>query len=54
MMVVPITPLIRTRVVPISCIIGKTIVQIASDTGIGYRHARSMRFSNKLMYALNY
>ena len=41
-------------VVQISGIIGKTVVQIATAPGIGYLHDRLMRFSNKLMYALNY
>ena len=30
-------------------IFGKTVKQIASVTGFGYRHAGSMRFSIKLM-----
>ena len=33
--------------VPISGLIGKPVMQIASATGTGYRHTRSMRFSNK-------
>ena len=41
-------------VVPISGVIGKAVVRIASATGIGYRHDRSMRFSNRLTYALNW
>ena len=41
---------ILLTVVPISGI----IVQIANATGIGYRHDRSVRFSNKLTYALNH
>ena len=53
-MVVRIVSLIRTMVMPISGVIGKTVVQIASAICIGYRHNRSMRFSNKLTYALNY
>ena len=51
--VVPIS-LIRTTVVPISGVIGPTVVRIANATCIGYRHDGSMRFSNKLKYALNY
>ena len=51
--VVPITLLIRTTIVPISGVIGKTVVRIASAIGTGYRHDGSMRFSNKLTYALN-
>ena len=43
--VVLITPLICMKVVPISSIIGKTVLRIASATGIGYQHDRSMRFS---------
>ena len=54
MTVVPIMPLIRTTVVSISDVIGPTVVRIANATGIGYRHDSSMRFSSKLMYALNY
>ena len=30
----------------LSGVIGKTVIRIASATGIGYRHNRSMRFSN--------
>ena len=52
--VMPITPLIRMTVVSISGIIGKTVMRIASATGIGYQSDSSMRFSNKLTYALNY
>ena len=36
-----------------SGVIHKTVVRIASATGIGYQHDGSMRFSNKLTYALN-
>ena len=49
-----VVSLIHTTVMPISGVICKTAVQTASATGIGYRHDRSMRFSNKLTYALNY
>ena len=35
-------------------VISKTVVRIASATGIGYRHYWRMRFYNKLAYALNY
>ena len=52
--VVPITPLISTTVVPISGVIGPTVMRIANATGIGYRHDGSVRFSNKLTYALNH
>ena len=52
--VVPISGVIRTTVVPISGVIGPTVVRIANATGIGYRHDGSIRFSNKLMYALNF
>ena len=52
--VVPISCVIRTTVVPISGVIGPTVVRIANATGIGYRHDGSIRFSNKLTYALNY
>ena len=40
-------------ITPLSGIIDKTVVRIVSDTDIGYGHDRSMRFSNKLTYALN-
>ena len=50
--VVPISGVIRTTVVPISGVIGPTVVRIANATGIGYRHDGSIRFSNKLTYAL--
>ena len=60
--VVPMNPLIRTTVVPISGVIvmpisgviGKTVMRRASATGSGYRHDGSMTFSYKLKYALNY
>ena len=52
--VVRITPLIRMTVVPISGVIGPTVVRIVNATGIDYRHDGSLRFSNKLAYALNY
>ena len=46
---------------PISSVIGKAVVRIASAIGISYRHDRGMRFSNKyelcnklFSYALNY
>ena len=47
---------IRTTVVPISGVIGPTVVRIANATGIGYRHDGGTRFSNRHMhtYALNY
>ena len=48
---------IHVRAVSCHCqfsgVIDKTVVQIASATGIGYQHDGSMRFSNKLTYALN-
>ena len=50
--VVPISGVIRTTVVPISGVIGPTVMRIANATGIGYRHDGSIRFSNKLTYAL--
>ena len=56
-LVTPINQLaeaIRTTVMPVSSAIGKTVVEIASATCVGYRQDRSMRFSNKLTYALNY
>ena len=53
-MVVPIMPLIHTTVMPISGVIGKTVMWIANASNIGYQHVRSMKFSNKLTYALNY
>ena len=52
--VVPISGAIRTTVVPISGVIGPTVERIANATGIGYRHDGSIRFSNKLTYALNF
>ena len=52
--VVPISGVIRTTVVPISGVIGPTVVRIANATGIGYRHDGSIRFSNKLTFALNF
>ena len=52
--VMPISGVIRTMVVPISGVIGPTVMRIANATGIGYRHDGSIRFSNKLMYALTY
>ena len=52
--IVPISSVIRTTVVPISGVIGPTVVRIANATGIGYRHDGSIRFSNKLTYALNF
>ena len=52
--VVPISGVIRTTVVPISGVIGPTVVRIANTTGIGYRHDRSIEFSNKLTYVFNY
>ena len=52
--VLPISCVIRTTVVRISGIIGPTVVRIANATGIGYRHDGSIRFSNKLTYALNF
>ena len=52
--VVPISGVIRTTVVPISGVIGPTVVRIANATGIGSRHDGSLRFSNKLTYALNF
>ena len=52
--VVPIRGVIRTTVVRISGVIGPTVVRIANATGIGYRHDESIRFSNMLMYALNF
>ena len=52
--VMPISSVIRTTVVPISGVIGPTVVRIANATGIGYRHDGNIRFSNKLMYALNF
>ena len=45
---------IRTTVVPISGVIGPTVVRIANTTYIGYRHEGSIRLNNKLTYALNY
>ena len=59
MKVVPISSVIRTTVihttvVPISGVIGPTVVGIANATGIGYRHDGSIRFSYKLTNALNY
>ena len=45
---------IRTTVVPISGVIGPTVVGIANTTGIGYRHDGSIRFSNKLTHVFNY
>ena len=53
----PITPLIRTTVVPLSGVIGPTVVRIANATGIGigYLHDGRMRSANKLStYAFNY
>ena len=47
MSVVPMTPLIRTTVMPISGVIGKTVVRIACIIGIGYQHDMSLEFSNK-------
>ena len=44
---------IRMTVVPISGVIGPTVVRIANATGIGHRHDGNIRFSNKLTYALN-
>ena len=52
--VVPISGIIRTTVVPISGVISPTVVRIANATGIGYRHDGSIRFSNKLTFALNF
>ena len=52
MTVVPITPLIRKMVMPISGVICMILVRIASATDIGYRHNGSKRFSNKLTHAL--
>ena len=51
--VVLISGVIRTTVVPLSGVIGPTVVRIANSTGIGYRHDGSIRFSNKLTYAVN-
>ena len=48
--VIPITPLICTMVVPISGVIGKTVVPKASATGIGCRHDGRMGLTNKLMH----
>ena len=42
MIVVPITPLIHATVMPTSYVIGQTVVQIASATGVGYRHDGSV------------
>ena len=47
MTVVPIMPLIRTKVMPISGAIGRTILRIANATSIGYRHDQRMKYSNK-------
>ena len=41
-------------VVPITMLIDTTVMRIANATGIGYRHDGIMRFSNKVLYALNY
>ena len=54
MTVMLISVVIRITVVPIRSVIGPTVVRIANATGIGYRHDSSIRFSNKLTYALNY
>ena len=43
---------IRTTVVPISGVMGPTVVGIANATGIGYRHDGSIRFSYKLTIVL--
>ena len=45
-MVVPVTPLICSMVVPISGVTSLTIMRIACAIGIGYRHDGSMGFYN--------
>ena len=54
MKVMQIKPHTCTMAVPISNIIGKTVMQIASATGIGYRHHRSMNFSHICIKLLIY